>query len=123
MARPKRAPDEQQLSPAEWQMMRILWRIGRASVRQVLEEDLKKRNRDYRTILTFLSRMETKGFLSVEKEGNTNYYTPVLPKRKGLQTEIGRFLNEVVGADREGLELVRIAVERKLRKRAPKRRK
>ena len=97
-------------------MMRILWRIGRANVRQVLEEDLKKRNRDYRTILTFLSRMETKGFLSVEKKGNTNYYTPVLPKKKGLQAEIGRFLDEVVGADREGLELVRVAVEGKLRK-------
>lgn len=122
MARPKRAPDEQQLSPAEWQMMRILWRIGRASVRQVLEEDLKKRNRDYRTILTFLSRMEAKGFLSVEKEGKANYYTPVLPKKKGLQAEIGRFLDEVVGADREGLELVRVVVERKLRKRAARRR-
>ena len=122
MARPKRAPDEQQLSPAEWQMMRILWRIGRASVRQVLAEDLTKRDRDYRTILTFLSRMEAKGFLSVEKEGNTNYYTPVLPKKKGLQAEIRRFLDEVVGADREGLELVRVVVERKLRKRATRRR-
>lgn len=116
MARPKRKPDEQQLSPAEWQMMRILWRIGRASVRQVLEEDLKKRNRDYRTILTFLSRMEAKGFLSVEKEGNTNYYTPVLAKKKGLQVEIGRFLDEVLGADREGLELVREATERRQRR-------
>ena len=115
MARPKRALDEQRLSPAEWQMMRILWRIGRASVREVLEEDLKKHNRDYRTILTFLSRMETKGFLSVEKEGNTNYYTPVLAKKKGLQAEIGRFLDEVVGGDREGLELVRSAVQRELR--------
>lgn len=102
-------------------MMRILWRIGRASVRQVLEEDLKTRNRDYRTILTFLSRMETKGFLSVEKEGNTNYYTPVLAKKKGLKAEIGRFLDEVIGADRDGLELVRTAVERKLLIRGPKR--
>jgi hypothetical protein len=54
--------------------------------------------------------------LSVEKEGNTNYYTPVLPKKKGLQAEIGLFLDEVVGGDREALELVRAAVERKLRK-------
>ena len=121
MARPKRGPDEQQLSPAEWQMMRILWRIGRANVRQILREDQKKRNRDYRTILTFVSRMEKKGFLSVEKEGNTNYYTPVLSKKKGLQAEIKRFLDEVVGADPEALSLVRQAVEKR-QKRKPRRR-
>lgn len=97
--------------------MRICWRLGRANVRQILQEDLKKRKRDYRTILTFVSRMAAKGFLEVEKQGNTNYYTAAVPQKKGLQREIDRFLEEVVGSAPEDLGLVRDAVMRKLRRR------
>jgi len=96
--------------------MRICWRLGRANVRQILKEDLKKRKRDYRTILTFVSRMAAKGFLEVEKEGNTNYYTAALSQKKGLQREIDRFLKDVVGPEQENLELVERAVEKALRR-------
>jgi hypothetical protein len=58
----------------------------------------------------------SKGFLKVEKEGNTNYYTADLPQKKGLQREIDRFIKEVVGPERENLELVERAVARALRK-------
>lgn len=118
MARPKTKPGEERLSPSEWEIMRICWKLGRANVRDILREDLKKRTRDYRTILTFASRMERKGFLTVEKEGNTNYYTAALPQKKGLQQEVDRFLSKVVGPERKHLELVRKAVERRLRRRA-----
>ena len=117
MARPKTRPGDERLSPSEWEIMRICWRLGRASVRQILAEDLKKRTRDYRTILTFVSRMAHKGYLEVETEGNTNFYTPALPQRRELRREIERFLKEVVGPEREHLELVRKAVDRKLRRR------
>ena len=121
MARPKTKPGEERLSPAEWQIMRICWALGRANVRQILAEDRKKRTRDYRTIITFVSRMAAKGFLEVEKVGNTNYYTPVMPRKKGLEREIDRFLTEVVGPEREDLELVERAVARKRRRRKGRR--
>ncbi|NNE48466.1 MAG: hypothetical protein HKN37_17575 [Rhodothermales bacterium] len=114
MARPKTKPGEERLSPSEWEIMRICWKLGRANVRQILKEDLKKKTRDYRTILTFVSRMASKGFLKVEKEGNTNYYTAALPQKKGLQREIDRFLKDVVGPEVDNLELVRKAVGSKL---------
>ena len=117
MARPKTKPGEERLSPSEWEIMRICWRLGRANVRQILKEDLKKKTRDYRTILTFVSRMEKKGYLKVEKEGNTNYYTPSVSQQRGLKREIERFLKEIVGSNREHLELVRDAVKRKLGRR------
>jgi len=75
-------------------------------VRDVLRENLKTHIRDYRTILTFLTRMSNKGWLSVEKEGNTNLYTPTVPEERALTTEIGRFLQEVVGSDPENRELL-----------------
>jgi BlaI family penicillinase repressor len=98
---------KERLSPAEWQLMRICWRLGRCTVREVLREDLKTHIRDYRTILTFMTRMTKKGWLEVEKEGNTNFYWPVVHRSKALEEEIFRFLDEVVGSAPENLALLR----------------
>jgi BlaI family penicillinase repressor len=97
---------KERLSPAEWQLMRICWRLGRANVRQVLREDLKTHIRDYRTILTFMTRMTKKGWLEVEKEGNTNYYIPAVQQNRALEKEIRQFLDQVVGPEPENLGLV-----------------
>ena len=106
----------ERLSRSEWQLMRICWRLGRATVRQVLKEDRKKHRRDYRTILTFMSRMANKGWLKVEKERNTNYYSPAVPQKRALRGEIRLFLDEVVGIEPEHLELLQTALDRKKRK-------
>lgn len=96
----------ERLSRSEWELMRICWRLRRTTVRHVLEEDLKAHKRDYRTILTFMSRMAKKGWLKVEKEGNTNYYTPAIAQKKAMTREIKRFLKEVVGPEPENRELL-----------------
>ena len=88
------------------QCTRICWRLGQANVRQVLREDLKTHIRDYRTILTFMTRMTKKGWLEVKKEGNTNYYTPLIAQRPALEEEIYQFLDQVVGPEPENLDLV-----------------
>ena len=97
---------KERLSPAEWQLMRICWHLGRANVRQVLREDLKNHIRDYRTILTFMTRMTNKGWLEVEKEGNTNYYRPMVDRSQALEEEIYQFLDQVVGPESENLDLL-----------------
>ena len=111
---PKKTVPRERLSPSEWEIMQICWRLGRCTVREVLREDLKTHIRDYRTILTFMTRTANKGWLAVEKEGNTNYYTPAIPQEKALKETIARFLDEVVGPKRENLELVEKALTRKL---------
>ena len=116
MARPRREESPGRLSQSEWEIMMICWRLGRANVRQILREDLKSRTRDYRTILTFVSRIAKKGWLEVEMEGNTNYYTPAIPQEDGLQLEIERFLSETIGSDPDHLELLQEALEARLRK-------
>ncbi len=107
MARRRHKPlPKERLSQSEWQLMRIVWRHGRTTVRQVLKEDLEHHDRDYRTILTFMSRMARKGWLEVEKEGNTNYYTPAVDQKKALEREISRFLDEILGQEPEHLHLL-----------------
>lgn len=99
----------------------ICWRLGRANVRHILREDLKTRIRDYRTILTFVSRIAKKGWLEVEMEGNTNYYSAAIPQEEGLKLEIERFLSETVGSDPAHLELLQEALDAKRRKATPRR--
>ena len=107
MSRKDQSPTpKERLSPAEWQLMRICWRLGRANVRQVLREDLKTHIRDYRTILTFMTRMTNKGWLEVEKEGNTNYYKPTVDRSQALEEEIHQFLDQVVGPEPENREVL-----------------
>ena len=97
----------ERLSHSEWGLMRICWRLGQCTVREVLKEDRHKPKRDYRTILTFMSRMAKKGWLQVEKEGNTNYYTPAVAEKTAVRREIQRFLSDVVGSEPENLALLR----------------
>ena len=121
MVRPKRRGKPGQLSPSEWEIMRICWELERTTVRDILREDLKTRDRDYRTILTFASRIARKGYLSVELVGNTNYYTPAISLEDGLQIEIERFLTDVVGFDPDHLEMVQKALEAKRSPSGPQR--
>lgn len=101
----KTVPKER-LSPSEWEIMRICWRLGSCTVRDVLTEDLKTHKRDYRTILTFMTRMARKGWLRVRIVGNRNEYAPSVAEEAAVQSETRRFLDEVVGSEAKHLELV-----------------
>ena len=105
---------EERLSPSEWEIMQICWRLGRCTVREVLCEDLKVHKRDYRTILTFMTRMAKKGWLATQKRANTNYYRPTADSNAALIAETERFLESVVGTDPEKRRLVRDVVRRGL---------
>ncbi len=75
MRRPEKL---ERLSKSEWEMMMICWRLGECTVHNVLEESLENTVRDYKTVLTFLFRMQGKGYLKAKKVGKTNYYTPAV---------------------------------------------
>ena len=107
----KTVPKER-LSPSEWEIMRICWRLGRCTVREVLLEDLKNHKRDYRTILTFMTRMARKGWLATTKAGRKNLYAPNVAADRALAEETKRFLVEVVGRDPDRLALVKRELER-----------
>jgi len=104
---------KERLSPSEWEIMRICWRLGRCTVREVLREDLKTHKRDYRTILTFMTRMASKGWLATTKRGNRNLYEPAVAEARAVEHEIERFLGDVVGGEPGHLELLEKALSRR----------
>lgn len=89
----KRLPD------TELEVMKALWASERAPVpRSSLEEALRDRGWATNTFNTCLSRLTEKGFVSCEKRGKTNYYTPQVRQADYLAFESGAVLNKVFGS-------------------------
>lgn len=78
----KRLPD------SELELMMIIWDAGRPVTRTEIEEELPlDRKLSATAILSFLSRLEEKGFVRVRKEGRSNVYEPLVRKEEYLRKE------------------------------------
>lgn len=78
----KRLPD------SELELMMIIWDAGRGITRNEIEERLPQDRRlSATTILSFLSRLQEKGFVCVRKEGRNNVYEPLIRKEDYLRQE------------------------------------
>lgn len=78
----KRLPD------SELELMMIIWDAGKPMTRTEIEERLpQKRRLSATTILSFLSRLEEKGFVRVQKDGRSNVYEPLIQKEAYLRAE------------------------------------
>jgi predicted transcriptional regulator len=115
----------QQPSDAEWKVLHALWRRGKATSRELLEE-LAAENWAYTTLKTMLTRMEEKGFVRSKPLGNAAQYEPLLARgeaqRSALRTLIERVFEGAAGpllahlAEEERLSAVeRAELEQKLR--------
>jgi predicted transcriptional regulator len=70
------------LARSELEVARIVWKLGNATVRQVLESLPSERDLDFKTVQTYLRRLEAKGYLRARSKGRTKVYTPrVRPKQ------------------------------------------
>lgn len=115
----------QQPSDAEWKVLHALWRRGKATSRELLD-DLSAEDWAYTTLKTMLTRMEEKGFVRSKPMGNAAQYEPLLARgeaqRSALRTLIERVFEGASGpllahlAEEERLsEEDRAALEKRLR--------
>lgn len=96
MDKMKRLPD------AELEVMQAVWSleppVTAAEVQQKAPSDWKATS-----VLTFLSRLCDKGFLSCEKEGRQNLYMPLITREAYLQRESRSFVERVCGGSVKNL--------------------
>lgn len=86
----KRLPD------SELELMMIIWELNKPVTRTEIEEHLnEERNISATTILSFLSRLQEKGFLSVEKVGKSNIYKALIDKEIYIQKESKNILQRL----------------------------
>lgn len=66
------------LGALEAEIMPILWRDGRATVREVYLEIMQRRPIAYTTVMTTTARLAEKGLLHCDRDGMTYIYTPLI---------------------------------------------
>ncbi len=94
MARPR----YEQPTPAELQVLKILWdRGGPASVRDVL--DVVNREADppraYTTVMSLLNVMTEKGLVRRTPQGRAFLYEPAAPREQTLRSMLGETLERI----------------------------
>ncbi|MDY7109840.1 MAG: BlaI/MecI/CopY family transcriptional regulator [Planctomycetota bacterium] len=90
------APPESDLGTAELEVLRTLWDEGPATVREVMNH-LHQRGRKvaYTTVLTFLTRLEQKGFVTSDKSGLAYVYRPRVTREKVSRSRLKALLEEL----------------------------
>ena len=73
--------DMKELTKAEDQVMQILWRLGNAFVKDIVEQ-MPEPKPAYNTISTIVRILETKGFVDHKAYGKTHEYYPLISKEK-----------------------------------------
>lgn len=92
------------LAKSELELARIVWRLGEATVREVLEALPRERQLDFATVQTYLRRLETKGYLRARQRGRTNVYSSRVEPDRVVGEVVRDFLDRVF--DGQALPLV-----------------
>ena len=89
------------LSPFELKAMEALWKLGRASIREILEQLPGKRRPAYTTVQTVVYRLEAKGAVrKLRKIGNAHIFVPVISRREAYRRLVSDFLDLFSGSAR-----------------------
>jgi predicted transcriptional regulator len=70
-----------ELTKAEDQVMQVLWQLGKAFVKDILEE-MPDPKPAYNTVSTIVRILETKGFVTHKAYGKTHEYIPLVSREK-----------------------------------------
>ena len=75
--------------------MKIVWRRGDATVRDVYEELLEHRKIAYTTVMTMMGILEEKGHLAKTQGEKAYVYGPTQPRKRVVGHMVADFLNRV----------------------------
>lgn len=84
------------LPDAELEVMQALWQCHAPAARKDIEEQLT-RPMAATTLLTLLTRLSAKQFLSVEKEGRRSLYTPLIQESDYVAAQGSDFFHKLCG--------------------------
>ena len=87
------------LSPAETEILRLIWLIGSGTVQQVCEKLPRKRRIAYATVQTLLRRLEKKGYLSHQTKGKAHVFSPAARREEVIKRTVGDFVDRLFGGD------------------------
>ena len=107
------------LTGQELEIMKVIWPLGQATVRDVYDALRAHRTVAYTTVQTMMNILETKGHLKKEPGEKAQTYVPVRPQRLVVQSMVREFVNRVFDGSARPL-LVHLLKEKGLTERERK---
>jgi predicted transcriptional regulator len=101
------------LTEQELEIMKIIWALASATVRDVYEELLKKRQIAYTTVMTMMNILEQKGYLKKSRQDRAYLYRATRPKKQVVHDMVRDFVGRVFDGAAQPL-LVHLVQDRKL---------
>lgn len=83
------------LSDKEWLVLGVLWDSGGAALGEVTQALQPETGWNRNTVLTYLTRMEAKGLVSIDKEGYPRRYRAALSREDCQAQARDSFLHQV----------------------------
>ena len=103
------------LTPQELAIMKVVWRLEKATVRDVYEALRDKREIAYTTVMTMMRILEEKGFLKKTRVERAYLYRPSQPRHQVIGAMLRDFLDRVFDGAAAPL-LVQLAKDGRLSK-------
>jgi predicted transcriptional regulator len=108
-------PRHPTLTPQELAIMKVIWSLERATVRDVYETLRKRRQVAYTTVMTMMKILEEKGYLKKSRVERAYVYKPAQPRQQVMGAMVRDFVERVFdGAT--GALLLHLGRERHLTK-------
>lgn len=106
-------PIETKLTVQQIEIMKVVWQLGDATVRDVYEALRLQRPIAYTTVMTTMKTMEARGHLKRRTEGRAHVYQAVESQNRALRKIVKDFLDRVFNGSAEPL-LAHLVQERRL---------
>ena len=95
-----------ELTPAEFNLMKVLWRLRRATVAEARAALAQKGEElAYTTVMTMFGRLATKGAVVVDREREPYVYKPAFRRESVLRERLKGFLADVFDGEASSIVL------------------
>ena len=88
-----------QISEAEFEVMKIVWKFAPINTNEITERLVKTTTWSPKTIQTLIKRLVTKGALTYEKQSRVFVYTPLVAEQEYVSQESHSFLKRFYGGN------------------------
>jgi BlaI family penicillinase repressor len=92
-----------ELTPAQREIMEIIWELGEVSATGVRKVRSKTRPVARNTVRTLLERMEEKGWITHREDGRTFFYSAAQPRHASIGQKVREVIETVCGGSPEAL--------------------
>jgi len=106
-------PRSTTLTDQELEIMKIVWQLERATVRDVYEALLERRKIAYTTVMTMMKILEQKQYLKKTLEDRAYLYCPTRPKNQVIRGMVREFVDRVFNGSAQPL-LLHLGEDRRL---------